>query len=180
MKSEDSRSVWSLIAGRLPGRTANDVKNYWNTHLLKKLAVTPNHQVAKDANQTAMKTTIIRPRPRTFSKNPSWLKGTHTNVMSHNNIVPSLENRNKASPTVTDDSMHWWDDLVVDEELGQGVPFSLGGSEEPRTTELWTHELLSIGTKGDERFVQKGDGGFSDYSMNMDIWDLLSSDQLLA
>ncbi|KAM3340266.1 hypothetical protein P3S68_030136 [Capsicum galapagoense] len=26
---------WSLIAGRLPGRTANDVKNYWNTRLLK-------------------------------------------------------------------------------------------------------------------------------------------------
>ncbi|KAH7852827.1 hypothetical protein Vadar_029752 [Vaccinium darrowii] len=27
---------WSLIAGRLPGRTSNDVKNYWNTHLHKK------------------------------------------------------------------------------------------------------------------------------------------------
>ncbi|XP_068636876.1 transcription repressor MYB5-like [Aristolochia californica] len=28
---------WSLIAGRLPGRTDNEVKNYWNTHLSKKL-----------------------------------------------------------------------------------------------------------------------------------------------
>ncbi|KAG6663700.1 hypothetical protein I3843_02G033400 [Carya illinoinensis] len=28
---------WSLIAGRLPGRTDNEIKNYWNTHLRKKL-----------------------------------------------------------------------------------------------------------------------------------------------
>ncbi|XP_009347814.2 MYB-like transcription factor 4 [Pyrus x bretschneideri] len=28
---------WSLIAGRLPGRTDNEVKNYWNTHIRKKL-----------------------------------------------------------------------------------------------------------------------------------------------
>ncbi|XP_030541321.1 transcription factor MYB1-like [Rhodamnia argentea] len=27
---------WSLIAGRLPGRTDNEIKNYWNTHLAKK------------------------------------------------------------------------------------------------------------------------------------------------
>lgn len=28
---------WSLIAGRLPGRTDNEVKNYWNTVLSKKV-----------------------------------------------------------------------------------------------------------------------------------------------
>ncbi|CAL9136586.1 unnamed protein product [Musa textilis] len=27
---------WSLIAGRLPGRTDNEIKNYWNTYLCKK------------------------------------------------------------------------------------------------------------------------------------------------
>ncbi|XP_072956608.1 transcription factor MYB39-like [Typha angustifolia] len=28
---------WSTIASRLPGRTDNEIKNYWNTHLRKKL-----------------------------------------------------------------------------------------------------------------------------------------------
>eukprot|EP01018_Ginkgo_biloba_P012570 Gb_02020 [translate_table: standard] len=28
---------WSLIAGRLPGRTDNEIKNFWNTHVSKKL-----------------------------------------------------------------------------------------------------------------------------------------------
>ncbi|XP_059649910.1 transcription factor WER-like [Cornus florida] len=30
---------WSLIAGRVPGRTDNQVKNHWNTHLSKTLGV---------------------------------------------------------------------------------------------------------------------------------------------
>ncbi|KAK6920714.1 SANT/Myb domain, partial [Dillenia turbinata] len=30
---------WSLIAGRVPGRTDNQVKNHWNSHLSKKLGI---------------------------------------------------------------------------------------------------------------------------------------------
>lgn len=39
---------WSLIAGRLPGRTDNEIKNYWNSHLSKRLkndiTTTSNHK----------------------------------------------------------------------------------------------------------------------------------------
>lgn len=50
---------WSLIAGRLPGRTANDVKNYWNCHLSKKL----NALEAEDT-QMNRNVEVIRPQPR--------------------------------------------------------------------------------------------------------------------
>ncbi|XP_042479468.1 transcription factor MYB1-like isoform X2 [Macadamia integrifolia] len=38
---------WSLIAGRLPGRTDNEIKNYWNTHLSKKIKNQGTHHEKK-------------------------------------------------------------------------------------------------------------------------------------
>uniref|UniRef100_A0ACD5VTS7 Uncharacterized protein n=1 Tax=Avena sativa TaxID=4498 RepID=A0ACD5VTS7_AVESA len=35
---------WSIIASKLPGRTDNDVKNYWNTKLKKKAMAMHQHQ----------------------------------------------------------------------------------------------------------------------------------------
>ncbi|KAK7292831.1 hypothetical protein RJT34_15685 [Clitoria ternatea] len=43
---------WSLIAGRLPGRTDNEIKNYWNTHLIKKLKnQVPDHDTNTPHNK---------------------------------------------------------------------------------------------------------------------------------
>ncbi|XP_043720928.1 transcription factor MYB12-like [Telopea speciosissima] len=59
---------WSLIAGRLPGRTDNEIKNYWNTHLSKKLKNQGN-------NPNAHQKTKREPRKRkTSNKNQKQSK----------------------------------------------------------------------------------------------------------
>ncbi|XP_010528251.1 PREDICTED: transcription factor WER [Tarenaya hassleriana] len=44
---------WSLIAKRVPGRTDNQVKNYWNTHLSKKLGIRSDQSTAKNGESSS-------------------------------------------------------------------------------------------------------------------------------
>ncbi|XP_038974261.1 transcription factor MYB41-like [Phoenix dactylifera] len=54
---------WSLIAARIPGRTDNEVKNYWNTHLRKKLlrmGIDPvTHMPRTDLNLPGSLSTVL-------------------------------------------------------------------------------------------------------------------------
>ncbi|XP_007031475.2 PREDICTED: transcription factor WER [Theobroma cacao] len=44
---------WSLIAKRVPGRTDNQVKNYWNSHLSKKLGIKEQNRKRVDSCQSS-------------------------------------------------------------------------------------------------------------------------------
>ncbi|KAG6421044.1 hypothetical protein SASPL_117593 [Salvia splendens] len=50
-------SRWSVIASQLPGRTDNDVKNYWNTKLKKKL-LAANHPTAATTTMESINSKI--------------------------------------------------------------------------------------------------------------------------
>ncbi|CAL0321736.1 unnamed protein product [Lupinus luteus] len=67
---------WSLIAGRLPERTPNDVKNYWNSYIKKKLSSNKEDVNARPKENTVMEPHIvIKPQPRTISTTSPWLRG---------------------------------------------------------------------------------------------------------
>nr|QSD99678.1 MYB family transcription factor [Melilotus albus] len=90
---------WSLIAARLPGRTANDVKNYWHTHLRKKV-ISRKEEKKEQENlpKETMKThEVIKPQPRTFSTHSPLLNG------KPNFVKPIVEVSTKDS-TVAKDS----------------------------------------------------------------------------
>ncbi|KAL4568845.1 hypothetical protein LXL04_024462 [Taraxacum kok-saghyz] len=117
---------WSLIAGRLPGRTANDVKNYWNTWN----RYNSKQQNTKLKDNESLPVTIVKPQPRPFSKTLYQCTGTlrSSNDGVNNNLNMSLDLI--LSPNVLDDwSNEYLDDLLFDDcekERGNQIGWSFG------------------------------------------------------
>ncbi|CBI20717.3 unnamed protein product, partial [Vitis vinifera] len=61
---------WSLIAGRLPGRSDNEIKNYWNTTLAKRVVHGQNSNQSKDDRKEKEK------EPSNMDEAPMEMKGS--------------------------------------------------------------------------------------------------------
>ncbi|KAH9316360.1 hypothetical protein KI387_024987 [Taxus chinensis] len=76
---------WSLIAKRLPGRTDNDVKNYWNTHLRKQFS-------GENSNRPT-----DRPIKRAKSKGCYW-NSSETDKVEKSNVIAKGKSITECEP----------------------------------------------------------------------------------
>ncbi|KAL8139812.1 hypothetical protein V2J09_005833 [Rumex salicifolius] len=61
---------WSLIAGRLPGRTDNEIKNYWNTNIGKRFKEKISTHQGHVHNQNKCKSSMLTLRLHNNHQNP--------------------------------------------------------------------------------------------------------------
>ena len=133
----DFNGRWSLIAGRLPGRTDNEIKNYWNTNLGKKTQSrqTPVGSAGRSKNKPAVgeleppTTAVIRTKATRCSKvfiSPTP-DGNTTENISSSRPEPEFEARSMTADisrenmmeTGLNDTEDFPMDFMVDINMGE-------------------------------------------------------------
>ncbi|KAE8663059.1 Transcription factor MYB1 [Hibiscus syriacus] len=148
---------WSLIAGRLPGRTANDVKNYWNCHLSKKLvnARQTEHQASTNMEK------FVRPYLPNIAATNGSTKPRKPDHVSPNNQSKTEEKTIVWTPLHDIDVDRCCQELVNGEDSHPGVEDLAGGFTAAAT---------------DHQFGQLDEGGSSskwdwdDSIFDIDLW----------
>ncbi|KAF3524858.1 hypothetical protein F2Q69_00050854 [Brassica cretica] len=122
-----------LLGNRLPGRTANDVKNYWNTHLSKEHEPGCKTQMKKrnlpcSSTTPAQKNDVFKPRPRSFTVNngcshisgmpeaefvPLCLGFNDANNIGENSFTCNKDdNKSELVSNLVDGQNMWWESLL--------------------------------------------------------------------
>ncbi|KAI3813448.1 hypothetical protein L1987_18173 [Smallanthus sonchifolius] len=139
---------WSLIAGRIPGRTANDVKNFWNTH------VRPRHKQQKEELKDGEPSehtmvTVIKPQPRITTL-------SNDGIDNASKISPGLV----SSPIVSNGKINAYLDVLFDDQEKELDEIGWSFGEDVMEQEDGQNCLFDFPIE------------------EVDMWDLLDSNQI--
>ncbi|XP_058078619.1 transcription factor MYB1-like [Magnolia sinica] len=160
---------WSLIAGRLPGRTANDIKNYWNSHLSKSLAA---RAARVEASTSIKRAKVIKPHPRAFSINSRWL------LERKNFVEPQPRDKVSKSPLKLreEEPMLSRKSILVEDVMESGAFTTEHRTKEELPAGFRVEGIEEIRVETKEGHVEDEGHGWDDLLLDVDVWGLLDTE----
>ncbi|GMI89916.1 hypothetical protein HRI_002660900 [Hibiscus trionum] len=145
---------WSLIAGRLPGRTDNEIKNYWNTTLGKraKAQASINEAPPSKSTQNILSTESGATEPSSSSQaTKTKIEVIRTRATRYSSQVmvplqpPATQDIDVTNLTLRQDPFELRDDqccLTNDQEMGDAEMVDFGISELMKANDEEFEELF--------------------------------------